>query len=211
MNKTLLRNTLSCFFYLLMAMSLYGQPVPEADINIQSEEFVNEEFCFTSNFTLSGDPGYGPYLRIMIPPGVSVQSMSFLGATLTYSKVGAFPASLTLEDPVSLDSVRAADGAVLGDTLFVASLPIGSVVSTSPDFTVSICVSFNDDAVLDSNYTVKLQPALEFGDTPTGDNGAITGTTVRGNPNLSFCFLLRIIVHQRKKDPLDQIGLIHIL
>lgn len=160
---------------------LFSQPVPQSSVSIQAEEFINEQFCFTTTFTLSGDPGYGPYIRIMVPPDVTVNSMSFLGSSLSYTKVGAFPISpLALADPISTDSVKAADGAVAGDTLFIAELPIGSVVSTSPDFNVSICVTFNDAATLDSNYTFTVQPALEFGDTPTGDNGAIYGSASTG-------------------------------
>ncbi|MEM7657312.1 MAG: hypothetical protein AAF399_14350, partial [Bacteroidota bacterium] len=157
---------------------LLAQPVPEASLNSPESEFINEPFCFTAASSLSGDPGYGPYLRIMIPPGMTVASMEFLGSSLSFTKVGAFPVgTVALEDPISEDSVRVSDGAVAGDTLFIAPLPVGSVVSTTPAFSISICGSFNDNATLDSNYTFTVQPALEFGDTPTGDNGPIYGAS----------------------------------
>lgn len=158
-----------------------AQPVPTSSISIPAEEFINEQFCYTADVSLSGDPGYGPYLRIMVPPGATVNSIQFLGSSLSFTKIGAFPSgTIALEDPISKDSVRATDGAEAGDTLFVANLPVGSVVATTPDLTVSICATFNDGATLDSNYTFKVQPALEFGDTPSGTNGPISGTTVTG-------------------------------
>ncbi|MEL6675628.1 MAG: hypothetical protein AAFR61_25695, partial [Bacteroidota bacterium] len=160
---------------------MMGQPVPATTITIQDDEFVNEQFCFTADLSLSGDPGYGPYVRVMVPPDVTVNSISFLGTSLTYTKVGAFPSyPLALADPISTDSVKASDGAVAGDTLFVARLPVGSMVATTPDLTVSLCVTFNDEATIDSNYTFTVQPGLEFGDTPTGDNGPVYGAASTG-------------------------------
>jgi len=158
--------------------AVFAQPVPVGTLENPDSEFINEEFCYTATFTLTGDPGYGPYFRVMVPPGMTISGMQFLNGALSYTKVGAFPSGdVKLEDPISQDTVRAADGAVAGDTLFIATLPIGSVVSTTPELTVTICGAFNDEATLDSNYTFTIQPALQFGDTPTGTNGAIYGTS----------------------------------
>ncbi|MEM9984017.1 MAG: hypothetical protein AAF804_02885, partial [Bacteroidota bacterium] len=166
----------------LLFLPLRGlsQPVPSVSQDNPESEFINEDFCFEATFDLSGDPGYGPYLRIMLPPGFTVSQMQFLGGNLAFTKVGAFPMTPKLFDPIGEDTVRVADGAVAGDTLFVADLPIGSVVATTPELTVSICGSFNDDATIDSNYTFTIQPGLEFGDTPTGTNGLITGIATTG-------------------------------
>ncbi|MEM6348855.1 MAG: CARDB domain-containing protein, partial [Bacteroidota bacterium] len=118
----------------------------------------------------------------MLPPDVTLKSVSFLGTNLTPTKVGAFPdVTPTLNDPISGTSVSALDGAVSGDTLYVLTYPIGSVVSTTPDLTFSVCVEFLDDATIDSNYVYKFQPGLRYGDTPTGINGAILGTTITAN------------------------------
>ncbi|MEO0640413.1 MAG: hypothetical protein AAFY70_11850, partial [Bacteroidota bacterium] len=68
-----------------------AQPVPTSSISIPAEEFINEQYCYTADVSLSGDPGYGPYLRIMVPPGATVNSIQFLGSSLSFTKIGAFP------------------------------------------------------------------------------------------------------------------------
>ncbi|MEO0473551.1 MAG: hypothetical protein AAF206_28320, partial [Bacteroidota bacterium] len=170
----------SFFFLLLFSPALmWAQPNPSVSENLASENFINETYCFDAVLTLSGDPGFGPYYRIMLPPDVQLQSVSFEGTNLSATQVGAFPASpVELTDPFSDDQVAAANGAVEGDTLYVVKFPIGSVTSSTPDLVMQICVSFNDEATIDSNYTFTLEPALEFGDTPTGANGSVYGTVV---------------------------------
>lgn len=166
--------------FLCICSNLYAQPVPEIVEASPAENFINETFCFDYTFDLSGDPGYGPYVRIMLPPNLTLESTKFLNGAISYTKVGVIPAGGKIEDPISLDSLSAGDGAVVGDTFFVVVLPVGSVVSTTPEMELSLCVSFNDEATIDSNYQFVLQPSLQYGDTPTGVNGAVYGTSVTG-------------------------------
>ncbi|MEL7529658.1 MAG: isopeptide-forming domain-containing fimbrial protein [Bacteroidota bacterium] len=155
---------------------------PVGTESVPASNFINETYCFNLDLSLTGDPGYGPYYRIMLPPDVTLKSVSFLGTSLTTVKVGAFPDGVpALNDPISGTSVTASDGAVSGDTLYVLSYPVGSLVSTTPDLTFAVCVEFLDGATLDSNYVYKFQPGLQYGDTPTGDNGPIFGTTITAN------------------------------
>ncbi|MEL6842013.1 MAG: hypothetical protein AAFP02_02275, partial [Bacteroidota bacterium] len=186
----MLNRTLPHFGLLLLFLSLALRgmaQVPAATNSLPASNFINETYCFDLNYSLTGSPGYGPYFRLMLPPDVQLQSISFEGTTLESTKVGAFPAvTPVLEDPIIMADVTAADGAVSGDTLYVISYPIGSVVASTPDLTFSVCVQFADEATLDSNYVFTFQPALQYGDTPTGTNGAIIGTstTAMSKPKL---------------------------
>lgn len=180
MNQAYARISFLLFSLLLFSVNLAAQPVPEITESSPDENFINETFCFDYTFNLSGDPGYGPYVRIMLPPNLTLESTEFLNGAISYTKVGVIPAGGKIEDPISLDSLSAADGAVVGDTFFIVVLPVGSVVATTPEMELSLCVSFNDEATIDSNYQFVLQPGLQYGDTPTGENGAVYGTSVTG-------------------------------
>ncbi|QTD48525.1 isopeptide-forming domain-containing fimbrial protein [Sulfidibacter corallicola] len=144
-----------------------------------AENFVGESFCFDVPWTNTGNPGFGPYLRLVLPPDITVDSASFLGAGLTVTPLGTFPASPgnQLTDPLSNSSVTGPDGA----SLFLIVLPVGSVVTGGPDLVTQICGTISTMATVGTPLTVTVQPVYRFGDTATGTNGPIIGTAQDAN------------------------------
>lgn len=166
------------WFYSALAFSLL-LPVtaramsPVVNISIPTEGFVGESFCGDANFSNVGSPGYGPYLRVVLPPDISFDAATFVGSATNTQTVGTFPAAPgnQLEDPYSMDMVTGPDGG----TLILIELPLGSVVSGGPMLTVNFCATITNGATIGTPLTVSVTPAYRYGDTPTGDNGPIVG------------------------------------
>ncbi|HID45036.1 MAG TPA: hypothetical protein EYP34_04700, partial [Chromatiaceae bacterium] len=85
---------------LLLIPGLAAAAVPVTDLNnLPAEHFSGEQFCFDVPLSNTGTPGYGPYLRLKLPPEISFDSASFLGAGVATQVVGIFPPDLV--DPIS--------------------------------------------------------------------------------------------------------------
>ena len=166
---------------LFAVISATGQAqTPQIDQTVPAESFLGEQFCFETNFTNSGPPGFGPYLRVVLPPQLQLDSASaFGGGTLDF--VGEFPVDpdpgvteTELTDPLI-------DAPVLGPEGFSYHnivLPVGSVVAGGPPLPVEICVTIDEDAEVGTPLPVDLTPVYRFGDTATGDKEPIVGDVV---------------------------------
>lgn len=150
----------------------YAQ-TPDVDLNLPAENFVGEQFCFSAGVTNSGNPGYGPYLRLILPPGITLNSATFLNLGVTTTTVGVFPAAPgnQLTDPVINQPVTG----TTGHTLIIIELPIGSVVTGAPPLVVEMCATISTTATVGAPLPVSVTPVYEFGNTPTGANGPIVG------------------------------------
>ena len=138
-----------------------------------AESFVGEQFCFGTQLTNTGAPGYGPYVRLIVPDGFEFGSASaFGGADITFG--GTFPAAPgnQLSDPLTGDTVTGPEGA----ELWIIRPRIGSVTTGQPPIDIDICIDIDVSATVGLPYDVTLQPAYLFGDTPTGVNGPLYGT-----------------------------------
>jgi len=148
-----------------------------------TESFIGEGFCFSTEIiNPGGDPGYGPYLRVFLPPGMTFDSASVFGLDLAglglVTDAGVFPPAPgnQLVDPLTGTIVTGPEGA-----RFVTLMaPVGSVVFGQPPIVFEVCMTIDlpPDAAVGSPIDVTLQPVYLFGDTPTGDNGPIEGTAV---------------------------------
>ncbi len=152
-------------------------PSPETAITIgpAASALIGSEACFTVDIINSGtDTGFGPYYRLILPPDLTLASASFLGQSLSTDVLGVFPAS-----PGNQISDTRADNASVtgteGDSLTNLVLPLGSLSLGGPTITTDICVDVSTSALLATPLDISLQPVLQYGDTATGDNGAITG------------------------------------
>lgn len=164
---------------LLCAVSFVPQAfatTPSISESLPSEAFLGDQVCFDTNFTNSGDPGYSPYLRVILPDDLTLDSASFLGNGLTPTNVGVFPASPgnQLEDPLTETDVTGTQGS----SFDLIVLPIGSVVDGGPALTTNICFTIESTATIGSPLTVSVQPVFQLGDSATGENGPIEGTVV---------------------------------
>ena len=138
------------------------------DVNV----FAGEQVCFDASFTNTGPPGYGPYIRIIIPPELIFDGASFIGTAQTPVFTGVFPASPgnVLTDPVSGDDVTGPEGY----QFIVIRYPVGSVVTGNPPLDMNICLTPDPvTAEIGVDYPIEVVPGYEFGDTPTGENDSI--------------------------------------
>jgi len=71
------------------ALSQVGQ----LDENLPTDSFLGEQFCFQTNFTNLGSPGFGPYIRLDLPPELTFGSASIFGVGGSVTDVGLFPAA----------------------------------------------------------------------------------------------------------------------
>ncbi|QHJ11867.1 hypothetical protein FX988_02103 [Paraglaciecola mesophila] len=159
-----------------VAFQAYGA-TPSTTNSLPAEVFSGEQVCFDANFSNAGTTGYGPYLRVFIDPEITLDSVSVFGSSVDVTNVGTFGANNTLEDPKVQSDVTGTEG----DTLAVFSLPSGSVVAGGPALTSEICITVNSSADIGAPLSLALQPVYEFGDTATGDNGPIEGSSVSAN------------------------------
>ncbi|WP_339898498.1 Ig-like domain-containing protein [Paraglaciecola polaris] len=158
-----------------VAFQAYGA-TPSTTNTLPDEVFSGEQVCFAADFSNAGTTGFGPYLRAFIDPDLTLDSVTAFGSSVTVTTVGTFAASPnnTLADPKSETEVTGTQG----DTLVVFSLPAGSVVAGGPALTSEICITANGSADIGVPLSLALQPMYEFGDSATGDNGPIEGTSV---------------------------------
>ncbi|MBS3820322.1 MAG: isopeptide-forming domain-containing fimbrial protein, partial [Phycisphaerae bacterium] len=160
---------------LLVAGQVAAQ-TPQIDQTLPAESFLGEQFCFETNFTNTGSPGYGPYLRVEVSGDLTLDSAEVFGTGTGFTNVGTFPASPgnQLTDPITGQIVTGTPG----NAFFVITYPVGSVVDGGPDLPVDLCFTIDPGATVGASLPVSITPMYEFGDTPTGDNGPITGSTV---------------------------------
>ena len=150
--------------------------VAELDENLPSNSFLGEQFCFQTNFSNLGPPGFGPYIRLDLPPDLAFGSATIFGVGGSVTDVGIFPAAPgnQLTDPRIDQPVTGASG----NNLFILTFPVGSVVQGGPDLPIEICLTIDPSAEVGTALPVGMTPVYQFGDTPTGDNGPIIGSVV---------------------------------
>lgn len=169
-------------FLLLCLLSVFVLPAqaqtPVLVEDVPASNFINEEFCFDVTITDSGGPGYGPYIRLILPPGVTLPNATFLGSPITMTNVGTFSTG-PLKDPnINTGSVLDSVFGNPGETFWIISLPVGSVTEGGVAIVTRVC-AFLDANVLTSGVPVDIsvQPVFEFGGTPTGSTGPTFGGT----------------------------------
>lgn len=170
-------------------MGLYGHeklsaaPIPLTSFqNVESSPFVGENFSFTVRFDNSGDAvGYGPYIDLVVPEHVTINSMTHLGSSLSYQSAGVFPAG----DPSCLTHpfARGVSGALeevcltpnpgTDVRLYSVKLPFGSFVDTQTVADVVVSASMNSLAPIGVDKTIRSQGGFYLGtdalDNPTAD------------------------------------------
>jgi len=151
-----------------------------------AEPLIGEEVCTTVSFT-NEDPanvGYGPYVFVTLPPGVTVTTNTYIGIAPPVEFVGVVDASGMIDDPISGTTVAGDPGG----NAYIVRYPVGSVSGGQPSMVLDICGVVEPGAEIGVPLEVHMLPGFEFGDTPTGDNGPITGnseTTATITPQLA--------------------------
>lgn len=165
---------------LVCSLTLAQSPVINHSL-LPPDYMVNEEFCFTFDLEESATVGFGPYLRIMLPPGMELTNASFAsGSTLTFigTSTGA-----PLKDP-HRNSGTLADSITLaaGWTFWVLDYPVGSMTMGGVGLQTVMCLKMDPNIVtIGQPVPVLLQAGYIYGNTPTGLNGPTLGPVYSGN------------------------------
>ena len=137
---------------------------------------LGTEVCFSTNLHHTGETGYQPYLRILLPPELDGSSLtaSFFGNELSTFNFGGIVSGGQVGDPLVNDNYL--ENLVLGPegySLYTLLLPVGSMVNEGVDLPVSFCAHQSGLAQLDQTFDVWVQPAYRYGDHPEGSNGPL--------------------------------------
>lgn len=164
--------TASFLFFFICLNSVIAQ-TPQLSNSAPADAFPGEQVCFDLTFTNAGATGFGPYIRLVLPPDMTFDSANFLGSGMTANTIGTFPASPgnQLTDPISETQVSGPDGYTYINIIY----PVGSVVTGGPDLVAQVCVDIDSASNPGVSLPISAQPVYEFGDTATGDNGSIEG------------------------------------
>lgn len=138
--------------------------------------FIGESFCYDIPLTNSGTTGYGPYLRVIHDADLTFNGATFIGSNSATVNVGTFDTVANnneLEDPIIAQTVAGTEGF----SFSTVDIPVGSVVTNGPDLTTNVCFTIDSNATPAEAFAIEVTPVYEFGDTATGDNGPIVGTT----------------------------------
>lgn len=132
---------------LWLAAGLAFAQTPSITSGVPSQSFLGESFCFDTTLTNTGSPGYGPYLRLVLPPELSFGSAEIFGASATVISLGNFPAAPgnQLTDPFTGTSVTGP----AGSSFRIIELPVGSVVTGNPPLTTEICLTIQPAALVE--------------------------------------------------------------
>lgn len=166
-------------------------PVPTATLDVPDSAMINEDFDFTVSFNNTGaaasDVGYGPFIDLSVPPGLDLNSASYLGSPVTMALAGTFDASGDLVDalnqPVLHPLTNLAVTGTPGEDLYVVQLPFGSFVPDQPiaDIVISATTNSTDGAIVGTQLDIDATAGFAFGCDPL-DNPAtdppIYGATV---------------------------------
>jgi len=136
--------------------------------------FPGGGFCIEAPISNSGPPGFGPYLQIVVPPGLTFDSASLFGSGVSVTNAGVFPPAPgnQVTDSFINQQVTGPEGG----TLILVQPPIGSLVDGAPALDVEICFNVDPSLPVGVPVSVSVTPVYELGDTPTGDNGPIIGS-----------------------------------
>ncbi|MEM1111655.1 MAG: hypothetical protein AAGI11_07090 [Pseudomonadota bacterium] len=158
----------------MASAAVYAQS-PEITVSgLPAEPLIGEQFCVDASFTNGANTtGFGPYLIITGDEGLSGVSISYVDIMPELEFIGTFDASGTLIDPISETIINGSEGGVAYDAFY----PIGSVEGDTPPLVMEICGVIDIGAEPNVPLEVTITPGFEFGDTATGENGAILGPT----------------------------------
>lgn len=171
---------LIAIFTLLCSLALAQAPVINHCL-MPPDYLVNEEFCFTLDLEESATVGFGPYLRIMLPPGMELTNAAF-GGGATLNLIGTSTGA-PLKDP-HRNSGTLADSVTLapGWTFWVLDYPVGSMTVGGVGLQTLLCLKMDPNIVtIGQPVPVLLQAGYIYGDTPTGIHGPTLGPVFNGN------------------------------
>lgn len=182
--KKMLHLAYSCLCCFLVIGQLQAQ-APTLVNAAPSEGFIGEQICFPITYTNTGAAGYGPYTRLIIPANIQFDNATFAGSGQTIRNLGlitAPPPNNFVIDPIAQSNSNSTNNdtifAPVGSSIILLEYPVGSMVQGGVALISEICLTVDAAAPIGVPVDFCVQGMYEFGNTPTGVNGAITGANV---------------------------------
>ena len=134
---------------------------PEAAVvDLPAEELINDDFAFAVTFDNTASPsdplgtGYGPFVDVTVEPGVEINSVTYLGTTVTSQTVGTWNGSNWVDGSGNVVSAHPFGGNMalplgteIGQTWVNVLAPFGSYGPDQPvirlDFNATLAQSPN--------------------------------------------------------------------
>lgn len=165
---------------------------PNVTADVPGEDFINETTDMTFSFENNGDTvGYGPFMDIVVGPGLEVQSVDgFAGASVeTYTVVDGqwvdssgnpleyHPYDFNQTGAIPLPPVGAE-----GSTWYAVQLPFGSFTPDQPAYEITASVLINEAAGAEVGVPIPVwvRPGFAYGNDPL--NNPDTDPPIVANP-----------------------------
>ncbi|GAB3269792.1 isopeptide-forming domain-containing fimbrial protein [Parahaliea aestuarii] len=163
-----------------MAGTALAQTAPDPESSsdpLNLDPLIGEQFCVETIFsngplgtTGTNETGYGPYLVVVLDPGITDTSSEFVDIPPDTEFVGEVDASGNFVDPLSGQTITGLDP---GAEVYILRYPVGSVNQGDPGLPLQACARLLPGVEIGVDLNALIIPGFEFGDTATGDNGAI--------------------------------------
>ncbi len=149
--------------------------VPAANVSltgVPAGVFAGESFTATVSFDNTGaDPGYGPFIDVFVPTGLTLTSVSYLGDTSAITvlnlNAGNRHPLLYEGDPANPDNVQIQN--VTGGTVKVLQLPFGSFTPTQPAIDVVLTFAVDSSLNAGTSMTIYARGGYQYASTPLND------------------------------------------
>jgi len=142
-------------------------PLPHVSLAVPGMEFpsqvlIGETFCYTARFDnlTGGGVGYGPYVEIILPPGLTLESAGLPGVCNTANCTQDSFYDIT---PILVSTSVVSPQPPPTHKIYQIKAPIGSLYSSEPFIDLKICVKVDENIALGVPVTVCHTPVFEFG------------------------------------------------
>jgi uncharacterized repeat protein (TIGR01451 family)/fimbrial isopeptide formation D2 family protein len=164
-------SVIGLIFLFVSNLAMAQVPI-ESNAGLPATPLIGEDVCIQVSFGNDGTKtGYGPYIIGIVEQDLIITSASFVDITPVREPIGIFGADGKLVDPISGKTITGTEGSKAN----IIRYPVGSLDPTPPILDLEFCGYVNVGAEIGVPLAVGIIPGFEFGDTPTGVNGAILG------------------------------------
>lgn len=161
----------------LLTTALHGQTL-NAEFSGAPQALINEAATFSLRLTNSGNPGFQPYLRVLLPPEMPAASLqaTFMGQEVQANQitaVGTFGGSLN--DPnLAEDDPNSPVTGQAGYSLVIVNIPVGALADTGLEIEMTLSGTLTGPGTqLYTPVTLYAQPLYRYGNSATGENGSL--------------------------------------
>jgi uncharacterized repeat protein (TIGR01451 family) len=147
-------------------------------VDAPSEVLVGQSFNFTLRFdNNSGETGYGPFVDIFLPTGLTFASATMFDGALSLTPVTGSPFGNNTRHPLFVD-ITSPPSAPVGQLITIPApgggvtvlrLPYGSFTNDQPPVDINIRVNMSPTAVVGSLLTIRARGGFQYGSTPLDD------------------------------------------